>query len=268
MSAPDPYNNIGQTNRLLREDITRSVDDFDSGSLEYIADSRDYVRDGMTAPGFGGLIVQRARASFRAGDYFISCEAKGLLSASSKVISTDRVLSPHDFDQITTREIVAIAAAFAWGTDIEGLIVTGATERQLDSHWKLRTTVAHGIKAKKLRQRTITVNENIVSPTTLIRVNLPGGWSDYRKARVSLPRIVVTDTYVDLNLPDTAAIPGNLTPPNPPTVQTITMTGDDFTYNWPSQWKLASLSHNLLLEGFTHGKHALSYEYVWPKDFA
>lgn len=268
MSAPPAYHNLGAAFALLREDITVSVDDFDRGQLEYLCPTRTYIKDGQVAPGFPGLIVQRARASQRAGDYFITCDCAGLLMESSKIISTDRQLTPHDFDQVTIREIVAAGTGFVWGSGVEGCNTTSASEKQLDSHWLIRTRVAQGISSHKLRQRVITVNENIVSPSVPVRVLLPGGWRDYRKGRISMPRVVVTDTYVDHNLPPTGAIPGNLTPPNAPPVQVIVNSGSDFVYNYPANWKLSNISYQRLLEGYTPGKHSLSYEFVFPTDFA
>ena len=120
-----------------------------------------------------------------------------------------------------------------------------------------------GSVASKLVQRKITNNGNIVSSESIV-VDLAGGWTTARKGQVSLPRVVVSDTVISTTSPNTLALPGKATPPNPPAVLLLTPSGPDVSYNWPSGWRVSGVSGQELYLGAGIWSNTIDYEYVWP----
>jgi hypothetical protein len=78
----------------------------------------------------------------------------------------------------------------------------------------------------------VTSNGQVISDDQL-RVQLEGGWNDFRKGQASLPKIVITDTYPSLSPPATNAVPGYRTPPNAPGVRRISFNGTNVRKVWP-----------------------------------
>ena len=92
-----------------------------------------------------------------------------------------------------------------------------------------------GIIESKGYRRSVTSNGQTISGDS-ITVPLENGWFTARKGVASLPKIVVTDTYLATSPPPTQNVPGSLVPPAAPPIRVITFSGTDVTSHWPSGW--------------------------------
>lgn len=92
-----------------------------------------------------------------------------------------------------------------------------------------------GIVESKGYRRTVTCNGQTISGDS-ITVPLENGWNTARKGVASLPKIVVTDTYLATSPPPTQNTPGTLVPPAAPPIRLLTFSGADVTSHWPSGW--------------------------------
>jgi hypothetical protein len=109
------------------------------------------------------------------------------------------------------------------------------------------------------------VNENIINPSEPVYLNQPGGWPNAAlPSQFSLPKIVVQDSYVSTTPPNTFAIPGMLTPPNPPPIQNFYWQDsmDRIVFNWPWGWKLAGIDADNI-PGSSIWATTYTYEFQW-----
>ncbi len=239
----------------------------------------DTYSPGDTVPGYGNLRIVETRPEVIPGSLFnITCRARGLISGSSRVISRRITTTADGWDEISERRMEATSQAVPSFGDrhpshTNMFFMHGGLEESLDlgtglSQWVQRDRTYRGMAAAvtKLVSRKITANECIVTQDS-VKVPLPGGWTNFRKGQISMPRIVVADTVLTTFSPPTAGIPGNSTPLDPPSVQVFTISGSGLTNNWPNQWKLASIDNQELFLGAGVNLQTLVYEYVWPQQF-
>jgi hypothetical protein len=262
-------------------DTTETATNLDQGVYEIACATRDAVVAGDAFPSpLSGIKVKEVRAKKLAGYYLLTCTGEGLISGTSKIIGARWTKDPHGYDVLSVSRVVATDASLpSWGSvaDVSSEIEAGSTmfflsaqeAYKLDGAWKVREENYQGVKTDKLLDREITVNESIQSPADPITVSLPDGFSTASKAKVSLPRIVVRDTFITFTAPDTTIIPGRATPPNAPSIQSFTITGS-LVRNWPYQWKLASITDAQLIygvTGVTARRVTLTYEFVWAAEY-
>jgi hypothetical protein len=138
-------------------------------------------------------------------------------------------------------------------------------KRTAEDVWHQADCTYIGQRTPRPYHRIITVNGQTVSSSVPIQILLTGGWTDYLYTNFSLPRIVVTDTYVTTSAPATGDFPAFATPPNAPSVMSLTFTGTDFIFNYPYGWTLqASDTIDTLSSGITLNIVRNVYEFVWP----
>lgn len=255
--------------------VRRSTRDLDRGQIVYMCNRRDVFQPGGEAPMFPNLRIQDVEERNVAGDIECILEVEGLINANSKVIGRSWSEDPFGFDVATEERIDQVGANFTWGAAMSGfsnMRLLGVGESQnLDGRWCRRAHQYKGIKKAGLVERRITVNENIVNPSDPVTVNLDGGWEDPRMASISLPRVALTETVKSTSAPDTDAIPvGNLFGPISgmgfPAVQFFGLSGT-LTYNWPWEWKMASIDSVQLYGGVNIYINTYTYEYVWEAQF-
>jgi hypothetical protein len=134
--------------------------------------------------------------------------------------------------------------------------------------WRIADCTYIGKMWDKPYHRVITVNGQQVSSAD--KVTLPGvtgGDSDLRYRSVELPEVIVTDTYVDVADLPTALIPSCTSPPNPPTIQSLTLSDDaDLTVKqWPNEWSLVGTAHiETISSGISLTIYSKTFRYKWP----
>jgi len=76
-----------------------------------------------------------------------------------------------------------------------------------------------------------------------VRVNLAGGWTNYRKGSIAQAKAMKTISYISASLPDFTDVSRNATPINPPAIYTPFMSGQisDFTWLFPHGWTLMAI---------------------------
>lgn len=264
---------------LTRDGVRSSLRDLDKGTLEYKCANYGAFILGATAPLFPGLTIQDIDER-RAPDGNIECtlDVQGLRAGTSKQTALAWQEDPFSFD-VAEQERIELKSAtdFTWAAALTGyanMLLVGpvGTEDRLDNRWVRRKYQYKGIKKTGLTHRQTTVNDNIVSPSDPIIVNLglAGDHAGALRSSVSLPRVQVTETLKSTSLPNMTAIPGVAGTPLSgvafPAVTLISISGD-VVYNSPYGWVIKSIAPEQL-----HANSAICvvtavYEYVWPTQF-
>ena len=167
-----------------------------------------------------------------------------------------------------------IAAEFALGAPHPDHSTLFLCELQADddaTDWETVQAVYRGLERDKPFHRLISVNSQQFSSSSPITNGGAGGWSDARYTNFHLPEVVVTDTYLagSGTLP-TNSIPDFDTPPNAPSIKTITLTDDtdDLTWNYPYGWTRLATPHVATLNSQISAMvYSISYRYIWPVMF-
>lgn len=261
---------------LTAERLKRTLHGMDEGELVFMCDRAEVYQPGGAAPGYPGLRILDVEERKVAGDVEATLRVRGLKSGNSRQVAFSWAEDPVGWDEASETRIVETGTAFTWGevlhaTDYPSMRLMGVgDEEQLDGRWATRRLVWRGIKKAGLVDRQITVNENVMSPEDPIVVLTPleGGWTSPSTATVSLPRIVVTDTYKSTTAPDTTLIPGPLDSTaiaarSLPDVKTFSLSGSELRRQWPNGWKWASLDPQELYRGAGVWLHREVMEYVW-----
>ena len=138
--------------------------------------------------------------------------------------------------------------------------------------WRIADCTYIGKMWHKPYHRVITVNTQQISSSD--KVTLEGvtdGDSGLRYRSVELPEVIVTDVYVDTAAPPTGLIPSSHssggTPPNPPTIQTLEITGsdDETVLQWPNGWSLVGTAHiETISSGISLSIYSKTFRYKWP----
>lgn len=277
MAAPVERIRHGTLPVLTGFRVRRSLRDLDRGYIDYKVSDFDTFKLGGAAPLYPNLRIQDIDERYDAGgDVESTLEVAGLISGNSKRIKLAWREDPFGFDTADEEWIVLASASFTWAAALTGfsnMLLVGqvGTDENLDGRWAKRSIGYRGIKKAGLISRRVTVNESIATQDS-ITVDLPGGWATAKKGKVSLPRIVCIETVKSTSAPATNTIPvGNIATPISgiafPTVQALTLTGDDLTSNWPNEWKLASVDPEFLHAGSSINVTTYTYEYVWEAEF-
>jgi hypothetical protein len=271
MAAPQEVLATGAMPVLMEDRVRRSVSSFDEGQLVYCVPARGYFDLRQEAPGYPNMRIHDIEEVDGPGDVIATLTCRGLMSGDSKVIGRQRRQGVFAFDMCDVEVVTRRPEIYTAGSALSGsasmfLVERGLEEMLDDLWWKLRLSY-QGIESTKLRQRVVTVNEDIVSPSDPIVVNLPGGWDTATKGQVSFPSIVVTDTVVTRTAPPTNAIPGNAVPDNAPPVRVFGVFGTDLTRHWPNKWKLSDINSTELFLGAGVYHTSLSWKYQWEYTF-
>lgn len=165
-----------------------------------------------------------------------------------------------------------IDARFCPGTvhpDWPSMYLVGVNLQDTGTDWRKAECQYAGMLWDKAYHRVITVNGAQFSSSDPITVNLSGGWpSTARYTNFILPEIVVTDTFVSTSAPSTASVPSIATPANAPSIQSLTLTAANLTYNYPYGWSLVDSSNvDTLNAGVPVYINRNVYRYIWPVMF-
>lgn len=251
--------------------MRRALTRLDEGELVYCTASKGFFQEGQAPPGYPNLRIHEIEERVDAGDVIATLTCRGLVNGASKIIARNRRQGAFAFDVCDVKIITATPNSFNPGSTLAGsgsmFLIEKGREDLLDGRWHQLDLTYQGIESTKLRQRVITVDEEIVSPTDPISVQLPGGWTTPQKGQVSLPTVVVTDTFVTRIYPPTNAIPGNAVPPNAPSVNVFNVQGADLTRHWPNKWKYSGINSTELFDGAGVFLTSLSYKFQWEYTF-
>jgi hypothetical protein len=256
----------------------RSLSALDEVELKYMCNAYGVMNPGDTPSGYSGLRIQEMTESNRAGDVEAVVRARGLISGSSKRLGLSWQEDPFGWDTVNEERVELTTAAFVWGAaTLSGYAnmrqMAKGEEDQLDSRWVKRSITHRGIKTVGLAHRRVTNNGNIVQPGGPIEIELPGGWpGEFRKANISMPRVVCIEIIKSTVRPNFREIPGPHSglPASGipfPAVKTFVIDGPEITYNWPSGWTLQNLEAEELFAGVNLWLSTYTYEYVWQKQF-
>lgn len=245
--------------------FTRRKDGLDSGTLEWFSPNIVAFDPGATAPGYSGLIIQDVETEEDSpGRYVHRLQCLGVLGPKpNRRVKSSYQRTLDTFDEGSEEWIANTSTLIAVGdvsTQHESMFCVGVTSDELEAGWYRLSAAYKGLITSKGYKRRISVNEQIISPSDPWIVALPGGWATPRKTEFSLPKVVVMDTYVSTTAPDTAAIPGQRTPPDAPAVQNLVISGANLTWHWPWGWKLAGIDSDKIGSVYVT---TYNYEAVW-----
>ena len=252
--------------------ITRRRDDTDTLVTQWQTPSPTSFSPDGSPPGYPGmtiLTVETTKETENCHVHRLSCEGFFGSKPTKRIRRTTR--SPSEgWDSASETYITRTPNSYALGDGLSGFGNMYAVDVEKDEGrsgiWWV-TVQYQGILASKNRKRRITVNEQISSPSEPAIVDLPdGGWDDARKSSISMPRVVVVDQFISTVAPDTDGIPGNKTPPSPPSLRSLSAFGADVVYNWPHGWKLAAIDSDQI-PGKSIWLVTETYEYVWETQF-
>lgn len=258
-------------------DIRRRRDGLDGGTMKFLSESQNTFLPGsvMTAWGYPGLEIEEV-SSAKAGeiDWEHTLMVVGIIDArgARRELGFPQQNKPlTGWDELTDSIITTSPDDYDRGTVHAGhsnmICVESPRVNIYGAYWRV-TPKYQGIIGEQPTKRVITVNEEVMTPSEPLRIiGLPGGWSDYRKGQMSLPKIVVMDTSIIIGSSPTADIPGPSTPPDAPSIGSFSISGSNLTYRWPHAWKLASLNRDEI-PGTIIALQTLTYEYVWPTSFS
>ncbi len=251
--------------------IVRPEDDLDRLVVSYQSDKEEAFKEGFAPPGYANMVIQRVEEEEECrGEAYVSrLECVGLLSLKShKQLKFHKREVLEGFDEAEATWVSNKPDSLQRGTvhpDYPNLYCVEADKGQKRygmNFWDVGMRY-RGLIGSKPYKRRIRVNEQIVSPSDPITVDMPGGWpSEARKSSVSFPKVVVVDSYVSLEAPPTDAIPGASTPADAPPIQSITITGTNLVYHWPHGWKLADIDSDQI-PGCPVWFITLTREFVW-----
>lgn len=259
---------------LLERSIRRQRDGLDGGTLRYLSAGEFDFAPGVPPPGYPGLEIDDVSSDQDGEEWVHTLSCYGVLGARAARREKGfpkRRKTLEGWDEATDSWIIQSAALANYqpGTAMVGhptMFCVEAPDEVLHGNYVRVSPTYRGLLWSKPVKRVITSNGQVVSPSNPVIVGLPGGWATARKAQVSLPRVVCTDSYVTNAAAPTDSIPGNATPPDAPAVQVISISGDEVVYQWPHGWRLESVgSEELGNTGYR--LLTLVYEYQYEKTF-
>lgn len=252
---------------LIGRRIKKNADTLDTGTLNFVSVNEDEFQIGQVIDQLPGLYVDSVDSNEQGGGLWEhAVEVIGKLGGERRMKGfPDIQYALTDWDRVEDSWITSNADKIKEGQvgNFGGTVVClNANSKRISPGWYEVRGSFVGLIRPKPRQRTITVNGQTISGERLV-INLPGGWSEPQKGQAQLPKIVVKDRYLGFTPPPTHLIPGPAVPPNPPSVNFFTVTGQDVTRYWPGGWHLASLAGEQIAD---KGLHAVDwiYEYQYP----
>lgn len=192
---------------------------------------------GAAVPGHAGFIIESMTPE-RLGNYYLyDVRGVGLVGGVAKRMKNGyrETNSLADWDGYSDRRIALTKDLFTKGQRVGNFVCTATENVEMMTGvglWETSGTFVGLRSGAGTRRRQVTSNGQVITGDS-ITVSLEGGWSTARKGQVSLPKILVTDTYPSLNPPATQAVPSLLTPPNAPPIRGIVFTGDSRREVWP-----------------------------------
>lgn len=267
MAAPAEVISYGGSSLLLMEETikTRS-NDFDDGTLVYLAPSRDSFTEGATAPGYPNMVITDIDAVGVQDEWRCTLTIRGLRKGGQRMLS--RVVTPRreGLDDASEVWVTKSPNSFSINTALTGYANMKCIECTKEDlrmgGWNRVSLRFAGSAGSKPYKRVYGVNRQTVQPGVPIFVNYPGGWTDARKSRVDLPQITITDIYVVTERPAFTNIPRAETPPDAPAVTDLVNFGD-VTYQWPSGWTLIAQPFDPI-PGTNIGILQKQYEFKYP----
>lgn len=166
-----------------------------------------------------------------------------------------------------------IAAEFCPGTphaDWPSMYLVNVALSDDVTGWRTADCQYAGLLWDKPYHRIVTCNGQQFSSSEPIAVDLTGGWVDPLYSTFHLPEIVVTDTYLTASSLGTSSVPSIASPPNAPSIQSLSLDGADdlFTWNYPYGWSFMDNSHvETLNSQISIALTRSVYRYIWPKSF-
>jgi hypothetical protein len=244
----------------------RRLDGLDSGTLEWFSPSLEAFNPGDAPPGYPGLVIQEVEIEEECeGRYVHRLQCLGVLgSKPNRKLKSSFRRTLDTFDEGSEEWIALGSGLIALGSSPSGhasMHCVDVTEEALESGYFRISASFRGLLGEKPYKRRIAVNEQILSPGDPVYLNVPGGWQDLRKSQFSFPKVVVMDTYVTTQHPNTAAIPGMMAPPDAPPIQNLYYEGTNVVFHWPWNWKLASIDADNVSSVWAT---TYTYEFVWP----
>jgi hypothetical protein len=250
--------------------FTRRRDGLDSGTLEWFNPSLAAYTPGDAPPGYSGLVIQEVEIEEDyPGRYVHRLQCLGVLGnkPNRRVKSVFRQTT-DTFDEGNEEWIMLGQGLIAMGSTPAAhptMVCVDRSEELLEAGFYHVTASYRGLLGARGYKRRISVNENIINPSEPVYLNQPGGWPNAAlPSQFSLPKIVVQDSYVSTTPPNTFAIPGMLTPPNPPPIQNFYWQDsmDRIVFNWPWGWKLAGIDADNI-PGSSIWATTYTYEFQW-----
>ncbi len=237
----------GATTPLLTDNSYDSnLAGLDTASLVYACcASRDAYKVGQAAPGYAGLIIDKVGHKQDGDEWELSLSCNGIYGNKGQRQSLGypkTTINQEDFDGVEDEVISASRSFFhrgGFGAYGGSMICVSASSEPINyskTYWRNRGRFL-GIIEQKPYKRQITCNNKVITGDS-ITWPLEGGWGTAQKASVALPSVVVSDTYLTTNAPQTGRIPGAQSPPNPPSIRFINATTTDPRYYWPNGWGL------------------------------
>lgn len=249
--------------------------DFDSCFMSIDSQQEDYVKPGSPLPGYAHMRAVDVQPEQQGNDWiFNNTEYKGFKDPAEtwRVFSQSKNSPSEGFDNISlmigtrepaharfargatapTKDDVPPEFAHMWivdRTDDETDIVD-MNGRALYSQLQLQL---RGLLGPKPYTRRVSTGSQTMTPS--------GNWLMYDSindagepvtgllsygsvpVEISLPKLVVTDSFVTLTEPPFAGIPGNVTPDDAPGFTLFVFTSyTGVRYYWPHGWRRASIS--------------------------
>ncbi len=226
------------------------------------------LKKGSTPPGVPGMTVDSwSRDDEDGSDYdlTLNCSGASIESATQQLEGFPRKMTQlngldgfEDAWITTNRDLFTEGKTTALMGAQYGICTASHADTLKPGFFRVHGTFA-ALFSFKSYERTIQTNGQQIGGEIIW--NFPEGWSNTRKGSVSLPKLIVTDTYRTLTPPVTNDIPGTADPPNAPRVKLVSLTGTDLTHYWPPNWgKVGLASSNV---GAIH-QFSITYEFQFP----
>lgn len=248
--------------------LTRRSEDLDQLVMEWQTPDRFAFTPGGKPPGYPGMTIMDVETEEDTESCFLHrLQCQGVVGVKLEKVTQRTVRENLEgWDEGSERWLTVNPATHQRGDAMPNnaqLYCVSVEREEYRNGWWWISKDYRGLVGTKTYKRRITVNENIVSPGEPFVNELSGGWGTASKGQLSLPRVVVQDSYVSTSAPPTNAIPGASTPSDAPSLNTsIGFEGMELVRNWPAGWKLASLESDQI-PGKNLWLITLSREYVW-----
>lgn len=273
MSAFTEVYSYGVATLLVDQRTTQRSDGLDQVVQEWVSNRTNLFKTDQAMDGFRNVFIDEIVTSDEGGgDYRYSLTGSGLIRTRAKKREKGypkKTFNLEGFDEISdswlTREEDEVEIGDRFPGHNNMVCITVPSEPLHRDFYRVQPRYV-GILDDKPYKRRISVNGQQVSPADPIQNFLPGADSAAPKTwQFDLPKIVVTDSIVQVGSPDTTLIPGNVVPPDPPAIsEIVTFSGVETTSVWPSGWKIANIDGEFI-PGTQIWIGSLSYEYVWPE---